>query len=150
MIEFNLDGKIDKIEEFNPKHLIKEILNEICANQKLNKLHYLSFIIVDNHEIHKINKEYRGIDRPTDVITFASIDDMPKGIIPEELGDIFISYEKVYSQAEDYGHSPLREFSFLVIHGVLHSLGYDHQTKEQEEEMFSIQNEILKKIKIGR
>lgn len=150
MINFNLEGKTEKINDLNPNVVIKKILKEINDYEGLTKIHYLSYIIVDNDEIHKINKEYRHIDRPTDVITFASIDDEVKGIIPEELGDIFISYEKVYSQASEYGHSPLREFAFLVIHGALHSLGYDHQTKEQEEIMFALQNKILDKIKIGR
>lgn len=150
MINFNLEGKTEKINDLNPSVVIKKILKEINDYEGLTKIHYLSYIIVDNDEIHKINKEYRHIDRPTDVITFASIDDEVKGIIPEELGDIFISYEKVYSQASEYGHSPLREFAFLVIHGALHSLGYDHQTKEQEEIMFALQNKILDKIKIGR
>lgn len=150
MIKFNLEGKIEKIDSLKPNDVIEKILNKVSDHENLTKIHYLSYIIVDNDEIHKINKQYRQIDRPTDVITFACIDDEAKGIVPEELGDIFISYEKVYSQASEYGHSPLREFAFLVIHGALHSLGYDHQTKEQEAIMFALQNKILDEIKIGR
>lgn len=150
MIDFNLEGKVDKIIDLYPQSVIKNILDLVCKYENITSFHTLSYIIVDNDEIHEINKKYRNIDRPTDVITFASIDDVPRGVVPEELGDIFISYEKVYSQAFDYGHSPLREFAFLVIHGALHSLGYDHQTKEQEEIMFTLQNKILDEIKIGR
>ena len=113
-------------------------------------MHYVSFIIVNNEEIRSINKGYRNIDAPTDVITFALIDSEEENVIPEELGDIFISYEKVMSQAKEFGHSELREFAFLVTHGMLHILGYDHQTKEDEELMFGIQEEILNKLKIYR
>ena len=101
-------------------------------------------IIIDNDSIHKINKEYRGIDRPTDVITFALEDDK-KIDTPEVriLGDIYISYDKVISQAKEYGHSTKRELCFLGVHGLLHLLGYDHMNKKDEEEMFSLQKELL-------
>lgn len=150
MIKFNLEGKIKELGVTSPKELIKKILHEVSLRLDMRGNHIISYIIVDNEEIHKINLEYRGIDRPTDVITFAAIDDEKPGKIPEELGDIFISYEKVASQALDYGHSKLREFAFLVTHGVLHSLGYDHQTKEDEKVMFELQDEILNKLDIRR
>ena len=110
----------------------------------------MSIIIVDNDYIHKINKEYRNIDRATDVISFAleeneSIDEPIK-----TLGDIYISIDKVYSQANEYGHSVKRELFFLVTHGFLHLLGYDHMTKEDEEKMFSLQEEILDSYGVKR
>jgi probable rRNA maturation factor len=110
----------------------------------------MSIIIIDNKEIHKINKEYRGIDRETDVISFAleegeTIDEPVK-----TLGDIYISIDKVYEQAKEYGHSVKRELFFLVTHGFLHLLGYDHMTKEDEEEMFSLQEEILDSYGVKR
>ena len=110
----------------------------------------MSIIIVDNDYIHKINKEYRNIDRETDVISFAleegeSIDEPVK-----TLGDIYISIDRVYSQAEEYGHSVKRELFFLVTHGFLHLLGYDHMTKEDEEKMFSLQEEILDSYGVKR
>jgi probable rRNA maturation factor len=110
----------------------------------------MSIIIVDNDYIHKINKEYRNIDRATDVISFAleeneSIDEPIK-----TLGDIYISIDKVYSQANEYGHSVKRELFFLVTHGFLHLLGYDHMTKEDEEKMFSLQEEILDNYGVKR
>ncbi len=150
MIKFNLEGKISELGVSAPQELIRKILHEVSTCLDIKGNHIISYIIVDNEEIHKINLKYRGIDRPTDVITFASIDDEKPGIIPEELGDIFISYEKVASQALDYGHNKLREFAFLVIHGALHSLGYDHQTKEDEKVMFELQDEILNKLDIRR
>lgn len=150
MIKFNIDGAVDQLAELKVKKTIKKILNEVARRLKVKGKHYLSYIIVDNEEIHHINKEYRGIDRPTDVITFALIDAEPDRSIPEELGDIFISWEKVVEQAKEYGHSNLREFSFLVTHGALHALGYDHQTEEDEKVMFALQYEILNKLKILR
>ena len=106
--------------------------------------------IINNNEIHEINKLYRNVDRATDVITFANIDSYDDETLPKELGDIFISYEKVIEQANEYHHSTLREFSFLVTHGMLHILGYDHMNKEDEEIMFSLQDKILNNLNIIR
>ena len=72
------------------------------------------------------------------------------GPFPEELGDVFISYEKIVEQAKEYNHSKKREFAFLVTHGVLHLLGYDHLQADEEEEMTSLQEQILNKVKILR
>ena len=105
--------------------------------------------LIDNERIHEINREYRHVDRPTDVISFAFLDHVDgevtiKGDIPTLLGEIFISVDKAEEQANAYGHSLLREMSFLFVHGLLHLLGYDHMTKEEETVMFSLQEEILK------
>lgn len=106
----------------------------------------LSVIFVRADEIHQINREYRNIDRPTDVISFALQDEEDDYELEEEemqLGDIFISVEAVRSQAKEYGHSLRREVCFLFTHGLLHLLGYDHMSKEEEAVMFSLQDEIL-------
>ena len=107
-------------------------------------------IIVDNDYIHNLNKEYRHIDRETDVITFALEDD--KTFNPEIriLGDVYISIDKAKSQSIEYGHSLLRELCFLAVHGMLHLLGYDHMEKKDEEVMFSLQEEILDEMGIKR
>lgn len=108
-------------------------------------------ILVDSQKIQELNKVYRGIDRVTDVISFALEDN--QDIVYEDfrlLGDIYICVDKVYSQAREYGHSVLRELSFLTIHGFLHLLGYDHMTKEDEEVMFKRQEEILNGYGITR
>ena len=107
-------------------------------------------IIVDNSYIKEINKMYRHIDKETDVISFALEDD--KTFNPEErvLGDIYISIDKVYEQAKEYGHSNLRELCFLAVHGLLHLLGYDHQEKADEEVMFALQERILNEAGITR
>ena len=109
-----------------------------------------NIIIVHNDYIHELNKNYRGIDRETDVITFALEDD--KTFNPEIriLGDVYISIDKAKSQSEEYGHSFLRELCFLAVHGMLHLLGYDHMKKTDEEVMFKLQEEILDEMDIKR
>jgi len=107
-------------------------------------------IIVDNDYIHKLNKEYRGIDRETDVITFALEDDKTFNPDVRILGDVYISIDKAKSQSIEYGHSLLRELSFLAVHGMLHLLGYDHMNKDDEKVMFGLQEEILNEMDIKR
>ena len=98
---------------------------------------------MDNEYIHKINKEYRGVDRPTDVISFALEDEPDIKLDHRILGDIYISIDKVKEQAKEYGHSEKRELAFLAVHGLLHLLGYDHMKKEEEKIMFDKQEMIL-------
>lgn len=102
-------------------------------------------IIVDNEEIHRINKTYRKIDKPTDVISFALEDNKTEEIFSEKrvLGDIYISIDKAKEQAKEYGHSLKRELCFLSVHGLLHLLGYDHTEKDDEKIMFERQELIL-------
>ncbi|MBO4245309.1 MAG: rRNA maturation RNase YbeY [Bacilli bacterium] len=110
-----------------------------------------SIIFVDEAEIQKINKEYRGIDRVTDVISFAFEDN--EDIAYEDfrvLGDIYICIPRMQEQAASYGHSEKRELAFLTCHGLLHLLGYDHQTKKEEEIMFGLQELILNGTNITR
>lgn len=110
-----------------------------------------NIIIVDNTRIREINREYRNIDRETDVISFALEDDDTFVKIPVRiLGDIYISIDKAKTQAEEYGHSLKRELSFLTVHGILHLLGYDHMEKEDEIVMFQKQDEILNGLGITR
>ena len=108
-----------------------------------------SVIFVNPEEIHEINKTYRGIDRPTDVISFAlmdSEDDYEMMEDDNELGDIFINVEAIRNQAKEYGHSLRREVCFLFTHGLLHLLGYDHMEEDEEKEMFALQDVILDEI----
>src|SRR5574344_214869 len=143
---------MNKIEIFNTtneeiKELdeIKKLMDYACTYQKLDNVTF-NIIIVDNEEIHRINREYRHIDRPTDVITFALEDekDMPlDSEFGRVLGDIYISIDKCHSQALEYGHSFLRELAFLSVHGFLHLQGYDHMEKQDEEVMFKLQDDIL-------
>ena len=106
-------------------------------------------IFVDPEEIHTINRDYRHIDRPTDVISFALKDEMDDYEMMEgddELGDIFINIQAIVDQANEYGHSMRREVCFLFTHGLLHLLGYDHMNEEDEKEMFALQDVILDDI----
>ena len=146
-----------EIEVFNETN---ESLDEI---RELNKLTsfladyfnldniIFNVIIVDNNKIHEINKEYRNIDKETDVISFALEDD--KSITNNDirvLGDIYISIDKAKQQSKEYGHSLKRELCFLATHGFLHLLGYNHINKEDEKIMFNLQDEILSAYGVGR
>jgi len=129
---------------------LDEVITKVFEHENVHNA-ICSIIFVDNEEIHQINKERRGVDRATDVISFAledSPDDFDEFRI---LGDIFISIPKMQEQAKEYGHSEKRELSFLVVHGLLHLLGYDHmKSKKDEEIMFSLQDEILESLNILR
>ena len=141
-----LDVEIKELDEIN------KLLDYACNYMKLDNVTF-NVIIVDNEEIHKINKEYRGIDRPTDVISFALEDEKDMVLDTEVgriLGDIYISLDKCRSQADEYGHSFLRELAFLTVHGFLHLQGYDHMKKEDEEVMFKLQDDILNSYGIRR
>ena len=108
----------------------------------------LSVTFVRSRTIHTINRDYRGIDRPTDVISFAIRDDMEFEMVEgmNDLGDIFINIDYARKQAKQYGHSYQREIAFLFTHGMLHCLGYDHMKPEEEKVMFALQDEILDPI----
>lgn len=109
----------------------------------------VSLIFVQAKAIHEINRTYRGVDRPTDVISFAlcdSADDYERMEGSEELGDIFINVEAVVRQAHEYGHSLRREVCFLFTHGLLHLFGYDHMNEAEEAKMFQLQDVILDEI----
>lgn len=129
-----------------------DYLNEVLdyAIKKLDiKNSIFDIIFIDDEEMHKLNKEYRGIDRTTDVLSFALNDNKHIDAFINSLGDIFISIPKMKSQALEYGHSEKRELSFLALHGLLHLLGYDHTLgKKEEEEMFGLQKEILNELGI--
>jgi len=110
-----------------------------------------TIIFVTPEEIHELNKQYRGVDRVTDVISFALEDAHDVSLSDVRvLGDIYICIDRMKEQAIEYGHSETRELSFLTVHGLLHLLGYDHQTKEDEEVMFGLQRKILSDLNINR
>ena len=131
-------------DEIKDIDILEPLLSYALEIEKVDNLEF-NVIIIDNEKIHEINKTYRGIDRPTDVISFA-LEDF-KDITYENnyrvLGDIYISIDKVKEQAKEYGHSEKRELAFLAVHGLLHLLGYDHMKKEEEKIMFDKQEMIL-------
>ena len=137
-------------EEYNNyESLFKEIIESTFETLSLKCNPIISVSFVDNDIIHTINKDYRKIDRPTDVISFAFIDSFPNGKdllkkeAPLDLGEIYISIPKAIEQANEFNHSINREICFLFVHGLLHLLGYDHMTREDETIMFSLQEDIL-------
>lgn len=136
---------------------ISDTVNE--AAQKVAELYGLnnaqvSITLTDNPHIHEINRTYRKVDRPTDVISFA----LNEGEEPEieggapinVLGDIIISVERAKEQAADYGHSVRREIAFLTVHGMLHLLGYDHIQEEDRKEMRKEEDFVMEKLGISR
>lgn len=129
---------------------LKEVINHTLEVMDA-KESIFTIIFVTKEEIHELNKQYRGVDRVTDVISFALEDahDVSLSDI-RVLGDIYICIDRMKEQALEYNHSETRELSFLAVHGLLHLLGYDHQTKEEEEIMFNLQRKILSDLNINR
>lgn len=145
----------DNSTDFNlDTDLINRVAAEALRFEGVSSNCEISFTLVDNKEIHRLNKKYRNIDRPTDVLSFPLIDfeneEMPDGSSTIYLGDIIISIEKAKQQAEEYGHSVERELAFLTAHSMLHLLGYDHMTEEEEKDMFARQRAILDNLNIKR
>lgn len=146
-MELDFTSQIEGYDEYEDIYLslLKKTLNHL--NLSFDPI--LSVTFTDDKFIHQINREYRHIDRPTDVISFAFLDNEEdkdsqlhgQGIVC--LGDIYISIDRAKAQAIEYGHPLKRELSFLFVHGLLHLLGYDHMTPEDEKIMFKLQDEIL-------
>ncbi len=134
--------------------LINTVLEETARRHELSDETEVSVTLVDDARIQAINRDYRGIDRPTDVISFALEEGDEPAIIggPAELllGEIVISMETALRQADDYGHTLEREVAFLALHGMLHLLQYDHITPEDERVMLDKQAEILTALGINR
>ena len=134
-MELDFNSKFIEYESYEEEYLSLMEITLKTLGIKCDPI--VSVSLVDNKYIHRINKKYRHIDRPTDVISFAFLDDghqydnvlYKEGMVA--LGDIYISVEKANEQANEYGHSIKRELCFLFVHGLLHLLGYDHMTKEE-------------------
>ena len=141
---------INETDEYVDIALLNKVADYALNSENVDN-GVVNIIIVDNKRIKEINKEYRNIDRETDVISFALEDDDTFIELPiRVLGDIYISIDKVKSQASEYGHSEVREICFLTVHGILHLLGYDHMNKDDELVMFSKQDKILDELDIRR
>lgn len=141
IVDNNLYQNYDYLNE-----VINHTLEVMDAKESI-----FTIIFVTKEEIHELNKQYRGVDRVTDVISFAleDVNDVSLSDI-RVLGDIYICIDRMKEQAIEYNHSETRELSFLTVHGLLHLLGYDHQTKEEEEVMFNLQRKILSDLNINR
>lgn len=125
--------------------IYRKIGKKAEAVLQLDEKKEISVTFVRSRTIHRINRDYRGIDRPTDVISFA-IQDGGEEIETRDLGDLFINVDYAVRQAKEYGHSEKREFCFLFAHGLLHCLGYDHRNPKEEKEMIALQNQLLEGI----
>jgi probable rRNA maturation factor len=133
---------INQLNEEIKTDVINQVLS--VASHQLNlEESSVNIILVNNELIQDLNQTYRHQSKPTDVLTF------PDGTM-HNLGDIFISIDKVKEQSKEYGHSFDRELAFLSVHGLLHTLGYDHHTQKEEKKMFTLQENILLKANIIR
>lgn len=150
-IDFVFDNEVENFEN-NYEQAFTAIIEQALKTLGIEDDVEVSCVLVDDERIHEINREYRHIDRSTDVISFAMEDNDQFYVegMPRTLGDIFISVDHAKKQAEEYGHSLRREMCFLFTHGILHLLGYDHMTDEQEKEMFGLQDKILGALSIER
>lgn len=146
--DFEISGEImEAVEKACLETLKYEEFDEDCE---------ISLSFVTNEEIHQINRQFRNVDAPTDVLSFPQLtfEDGEEADVNENgeivLGDIIISVERAKEQAEEYGHGLKREIAFLTVHSMLHLLGYDHMEKDEEEDMFRRQKEILEIAGIPR
>ncbi|HKM10536.1 MAG: rRNA maturation RNase YbeY [Bacilli bacterium] len=149
-MELDFQTTFSELSSFEEEY--KRLLEKTLHHLNVGDDVIVSVSFVDNEFIHQMNRDYRHIDRPTDVISFAFLDGEANPLellkdnkSPVCLGDIYISIEKARQQADEYGHPLKRELQFLFVHGLLHLLGFDHMTEEDEKVMFALQDEILNK-----
>ena len=150
-------NNIEEKKEY--EELIEMVVNECFKTENLDKLNlYISVTLTTPDEIQKINKEYRNIDKATDVLSFPMFEkeELDKLVseqnnqIPETIGDIVISVQRVEEQAEEYGHSFERELAYMVVHGFYHLMGYDHMIEEDKKIMRAKEENVLNLLKISR
>lgn len=165
-MHYFLENETDCIFEFDTLQIIQMIVDEVLDMEGCEYEAQVNVILTDNEGIRAVNKEYRDMDKETDVLSFPNLEFEVPGfsgledgfdasmIDPETdeliLGDIMISVDKVKEQAENYGHSLKREFAFLVAHSMLHLSGYDHMTPQEAEVMEKKQEAVLQKLNITR
>lgn len=141
--------------------LIRQVAEKVLDYEKCEEEYEVSISFVGNEEMRSLNNEYRGIDNETDVLSFPMVEFIDEEVEEEDenaeyieeeiaLGDIVISMEKALEQSEEYEHSFNRELAFLLVHGMLHLLGYDHEDEAAEREMFDKQEAILKEMNLTR
>lgn len=161
-----VENEVNRELDFDYEEVIKSVISKTLETENCPYETEVNVLLTGNNEIHEVNKEYREIDRATDVLSFPMVDyDYPSDfsyvetnpesyINPETdellLGDIMISVDKVYEQANEYGHSRKREFAFLIAHSMLHLLGYDHIDEAERKVMEVKQEAILDALGITR
>jgi probable rRNA maturation factor len=136
----------------------RKTLRDVCAaalaGEGVTGPVLLTLTLVDDDEIQAINREHRGIDRPTDVLSFSLVEGTEAFALPpgarRELGDVIVSYPHAVAQAEEYGHSVARELAYLVVHGVLHILGHDHEIPAEQAVMRAREEAALLRVGLTR
>lgn len=161
------EQRLEEIFDFPYEAIASQVVEQVLDQEQCPYEASVEIICTSDEEIHKINMEQRGIDRPTDVLSFPMVDfeapavydllDTEEGDVyfdPDSgeliLGDIVLSIPRIMAQAEEYGHSRKREYAFLIAHSMLHLLGYDHMTEEEATIMEEKQNQALNALGIGR
>lgn len=129
---------------------LNKIIDKTLEMEKVKSSNF-AIVFIDDERMHELNKNYRGIDRTTDVLSFAFEDNNKICYNIRQLGEIYVSIPKMKAQAKEYGHSQKRELAFLVVHGLLHLLGYDHTLGVEEEKvMFEKQELVLNEFEETR
>ena len=146
----NLQEKFPAGDELND--LVEKVALAVLEGEGCSEQAEVSIVFVDNEYMHNLNREYRGVDSPTDVLSFAleEGEPMPDAKGEELLGDVVISLEKAAAQAKEYGHGFMREVAYLTAHGVLHLLGYDHQSDEDRAAMRQKEESVLAGLRLAR
>ena len=163
---FYVENETPVVFPFSPEEVVEQVAEKVLDAEGCPYEVQLNVLLTDNEGIHTFNREYRGIDRETDVLSFPNLDfEKPGEFLIDEneeadyfdpetgeliLGDIIISVDKVQEQAESYGHSLKREFAFLVAHSMFHLCGYDHMEEDEAAVMEQKQEAILKELQITR
>lgn len=163
---FCVENETEQELPFDVEEVAGKVIGEALEYENCPYEVIVNVLLTDNEGIHAMNNEFRGIDRPTDVLSFPNVDyenpadfsgieDRTEDYFDPEsgelcLGDIVISIDKVFEQANEYGHSPKREYAFLIAHSMLHLLGYDHMEQEEAAVMERKQEEILSRLGITR
>lgn len=165
-MDISIEKEVEQTLDFDYEEVIRSVIHGALEYVECPYECSVSVLLTDNEAIHEMNLEYRGIDRPTDVLSFPLADyEVPGefGHLEEDadlyfdpdsgelqLGDIVISLDKVREQAAEYGHSEKRELAFLVAHSMLHLCGYDHMEEEERKGMEQKQEEILQQLQLTR
>jgi probable rRNA maturation factor len=142
---------LDVATEYEPDvdaAFLESILSGALAGEGFHGSFELSVVITDDAELHELNRQYRGIDAPTDVLSFSQMEGeseasaFPTGDV-RQLGDVVISGDRVRAQAQEYGHSRRRELAYLAVHGLLHLIGYDHESADERAKMRAAEEKAL-------
>lgn len=165
-MSLNIEKEVEAVFDFDCEKLAEDVISYTIEHEKFPYEAEVNLTLTDNEGIHEINRMYRQIDAPTDVLSFPMLsyqkagdfsaleNDYEDNFNPDTgeimLGDIIISIDRVRTQAADYGHSERREYAFLIVHSMLHLFGYDHMTEEDASQMEAKQQQILDAMQISR